>query len=225
MNPYWTLNCEHLSARIRIIEAQIPVSISLPRNARGLILFGDGVAKGKDDPVQHQITEMLNEHGWATVLADLIFDEERTVNPHSGELCCGLDLLESRVVALTDWVAMQSNLQALPLGYFGVGFGAEAALIAATKRPEMIRAVAACGPELEHVECALRDVCVPTLLIFGNGDPIAVDRQRTRLGRLPEKTPRELILIGNAMDPLDEEGVKERVVSLAQGWYERYLVA
>jgi putative phosphoribosyl transferase len=223
MRPESTLQCRYLSARIRMIDAGIPADISIPDHAIGLILFGNGVSKGIHGQAQKRVTEWLNDAGFATVLADLISPEERTLNTRSGELCCGLDLLERRVVAISDWIAMQPGLQDLPVAYFGDGIGAEAVLIAATRRPECVRAVVACGPDLDHIEPYIREVFAPTLVLFGNDDPVALDRQRYRLIQLPETTARELIILGQGKDPLDRTGVEDEVASLAEGWYRRYL--
>lgn len=223
MKPESTLLCQHLQARIRVITAEISAEISVPRNAHGLVVYGDGVGKGCRNPVNAALTQSMNEVGLATVVGDLIAPEERTFNPHSGELCCGLDLLERRVVAITDWVAMQPGLQDLPLVYFGAGLGAEAALIAATRRPEIVRAIVALGPDLSHLEDFLPEIFAPVLFIYGNDDALALDRQRLRMSEMPERVRRELILTGHDFDPLDESGIAGEVASLANGWFRRYL--
>jgi putative phosphoribosyl transferase len=225
MKPESALLCQHLQTRIRVINAEIPADVSIPKGARGLVVFGDGVGKASRNPVHVALTEVLNEAGLATVLADLIAPDERTFNPRTGELCGGLDLLERRVVAITDWVAMQPNLQTYPLVYFGAGIGAEAALIAASRRPETVRAMVALAPNLRHVEEFLPEIFAPTLFLFGNDDPLAVDRQRMRMSQLPERVRRELILLGHGFDPMDESGINEEVASVANGWFSRHLAA
>ena len=218
MKPQSTLHCHHTHAVIRVIDAEIPADISVPANAHGLIFFGDGLSYGRHSPTQQRITRHFNENGFATLLADLVSAYERTQNTHSGELCCGLDLLERRVVTATDWIAMQSGIHELPLAYFGAGVGAEAALIAATRRPEMIRAVVACGADLDHIEPFLREIFAPTLLIWGMDDPAGLDRQRYRMLQFPEKTMRQLVVTRR----LKQESVAGEIAGIALEWFRQY---
>ena len=224
MRPEATLDCNFVSARIRVVEIEIPVEISIPANAQGLVVFGDGVDSDSRNEAQHRLAEVLNEGGFGTVVGNLITAEDALFNPHSGELCSGLDLLERRLIAVTDWIAMQPRLESLPLAYFGAGVGAEACLIAAARRPEVVRAVVACGAKLRHVEGYLKEICCPLLLIYGNDEALSVDKQRLRTARLPDSTYRELVLIGGALDPLEEEKAIEQIVGMTRGWYSRFVV-
>jgi putative phosphoribosyl transferase len=229
MKPAAAINCSYTAARIRVVDVELTADISVPENARGLIVFGDGVGVGRHNPSHHRIAKHLNLGGFATVLADLISEDENAVNRHTGEACSGVDLLERRVVAIADWIAMQPELRDLPLAFFGEGPGAEAALIASTRRPEIVRAIVSCGPRLEHIEGFLGEIFAPALFIYGNDEERVassqLDRQRIRIARLPSLTIRELEFVGSSNNILAEPDAVDQIIAMAQKWYARHLTA
>jgi putative phosphoribosyl transferase len=216
---------QRMGVRIRAIGGDIPVDISVPENACGLVVFGDGVGSGRHSLANRRLAEILNERAFVTVVADLISDHEQLLNWHTGETCRGLDLLEQRVVSITDWIAMQTNLKGLPLGYFGAGIGADAALIAAAKRPETIRAVVSCEARLDQIEAVLSEIYAPALFIVGNEDPALLDRLRIAITRMPRSRVGKLEIIGWTTEPLQDAHALDRVASLTSSWYEHYLPA
>jgi len=213
---------EARTALIRVIDADLPVEISVPESPRGLVVFAACVGLEHGSPASRRAGEVLNQAGFATLSADLALQHERVVNRHTGEECGGLDLLEQRLVAITDWVNMQPEFARLPVGFFGVGTGAEAAIIAAAKRPE-VAAVVAYGARLNRAEPFLKAVSAPCLFIHGNEDPALLGRERALMEKLPPKTIRQLDVIGWTTSPLHVPHGVERVTFLARDWYSRFM--
>jgi putative phosphoribosyl transferase len=229
MKPAAAIDCKHTAATIRVVDVELSADISVPENAQGVIVFGDGVGSSQHSPLHYRVTKLLNEGGLATVLADLIAENETAVNRHTGETLFGLDLLERRVVALADWIAMQPELRDLPLAFFGDGAGAEAALIASTRRPEIVRAIVSCGPRLHRVEHILGEVFAPALFIYGSGTEPAgsspLDHERALIGKLPASTVRDLGLVSSEGDLFDAPDAVDQIVAMAQKWYQQHLAA
>ncbi len=213
---------EQTAVRIRLVNADISADISLPRDRRGLVVFAGGAGSGSCSPVTRRLAEILNETGFATLIADLILENEQVLNERTGSVCDGLDLLAQRLVAITDWVAMQDGLKELPVGLFGLGIGAAAALIASTKRFE-VRAVVACGGRLSEVECFVAQVPAAALFVAGYEDIELLGQQRNAIARLEYSTPRHLETIGWTTDPLQDPHAVDRVALLARRWFEAHL--
>ena len=83
--------------------------------------------------------------GLATLLLDLLTEEEEEIDDKTRELRFDIGLLASRLVVATDWAHAQGELAALPIGYFGASTGAAAALVAAATRREVVHAVVSRG--------------------------------------------------------------------------------
>jgi dienelactone hydrolase len=213
---------EQITARIRTLDVDIPADISIPKNPRGLILFALTPGARRRSPANRRVADILNQSGYATALADLMADQESTRNARTGELCSGLDLLVRRMVALTDWIAMQPVFQDMPVGYFGAGSGAEAALIAAAKRPEVIRAVVSCGARLERAGASLGEIDAPVLVIAGSEDPSLLASQRAMMTRLPEWTHSQLEVIDGIADPFSDPHAVQRLARSTRSWYQRH---
>ena len=224
MMPHTISQTEQSTVRIRLAGADTSANISLPRNPCGLILFAGGAASGSNSTVTRRLADLLNKGGFATVVGDLILEHEQVLNEHTGALCCGLDLLEQRLVAITDWSEMQDSLRNLPVGYFGLGIGADAAFIAASKRSR-VKALVACGAPLDHLEGYSGDLSAAALYVTGNEDTDLLDRQRSAIAQLPNSTNRQVEIIGWTTDPLRDTHAVDRVGLLARKWFESHLSA
>jgi putative phosphoribosyl transferase len=84
----------------------------------------------------------------------------------------------------------------LPVGLFGASTGAAAALIAAAKRPQTVRAVVSRGGRPDLAEASLEGATAPTLLIVGGRDEVVIELNRQAFARL--KGPKELQIVPGA---------------------------
>jgi len=210
------------TATIRLFDADLPAQLSVPEDPRGLVVCAACPATGAGDPAGRLANEAFHRAGFATLSVDLALEREPLVNPHTGEECGGVQLLQRRLVSVTDWIAMHEDLNALPLGYFMVGPDAAAAVIAAAKRSR-VAAVAIYGARPDCAAPFVAGMFAPCLFIVGSEDQAMLGRLRNFIDELPKRTPRSLEVLGWTTHPLKDPHGVSRIASLALEWFERYL--
>lgn len=120
-------------------------NLSLPPDARGLVLFAHGSGSSRHSPRNRYVAARLNEANLATFLVDLLTAEEERIDQVTAELRFNIGLLADRLVGVTDWLGASPDTSGLRLGYFGASTGAGAALVAAAERPDQAAAVVSRG--------------------------------------------------------------------------------
>ena len=197
-----------VDAREITIEAdgvRLEGTLTLPANAPGVVLFAHGSGSSRHSPRNTFVAGVLNEAGVGTLLFDLLTAaEDRAYRTRFD-----IELLTSRLLAATRWARGQTDVAALPLGYFGASTGAAAALQAAA-RDDGIRAVVSRGgrPDLAGAE-ALANVRAPTLLLVGGRDDVVIELNRVAFAVLRcEKT---LTIVPGATHLFEEPGTLEQV--------------
>jgi putative phosphoribosyl transferase len=211
------------SERLVIVDAGVPLegSLIVPRGASGLVLFVHGSGSSRFSPRNRYVAEELGARGLATLLVDLLTEDEEQLDEQTAELRFDIGLLAARVARATDWLEREPATARLRVGYFGSSTGAAAALVAAAARPDVVAAVVSRGGRPDLATDALDDVRAPTLLIVG-----ARDREVLRLNReafLRLRGPKALELVPGATHLFDEPGALEQVAALASVWFERHL--
>ena len=214
-------NVIHQSRQIAAAGVVLEADIGLPESPRGAVLFAHGSGSGRHSPRNRYVADELNRAGLATVLADLLTQEEEQVDMRTASLRFDIDLLAVRVMALTDWMADDEFTAGLGVGLFGASTGAAAALIAAAARPATVQAVVSRGGRPDLADEHLHDVHQPTLLIVGQRDPIVIDLNRQAMDRLAGE--KRLVIIPGASHLFEEPGALEQVAALARDWFVRYL--
>ncbi len=114
-----------------------------PEDAAGLVLFAHGSGSSRLSPRNREVAASLNERGLATLLFDLLSDDEAGDRAKVFDI----DLLAERLAAVTRWAQAESGIDDLPLGYFGASTGAAAALCAAADLGRGISAVVSRGDD------------------------------------------------------------------------------
>jgi putative phosphoribosyl transferase len=190
--------------------------LRLPETAAGLVIFAHGSGSSRLSPRNRQVAEALNESGLATLLFDLLTPEEEMDRANVFDI----GLLSERLLAVTRWAQGEADLGQLPIGYFGASTGAAAALGAAGRLGEGIRAVVSRGGRPDLAE-SLDRVRAPTLLIVGGADwqVLELNEQAARLLRCE----REVAVVPGATHLFEEPGALERVAELAAAWFSRHL--
>ncbi|MFC7385279.1 dienelactone hydrolase family protein [Sphaerisporangium rhizosphaerae] len=202
-------------------DVSLGADVAVPPDARGVVVFAHGSGSGRHSPRNRHVAAELNEAGLATVLMDLLTREEEEMDAFTGALRFDIGLLAERVVAVTDWVARQERLSALGIGIFGASTGAAAALVAAARRPDTVRAVVSRGGRPDLAGDHLREVRQPTLLIVGGDDPMVIVLNREAMERMPG--PTGFAVIPGATHLFEEPGTLDEVARLAGEWFVRHL--
>jgi putative phosphoribosyl transferase len=201
----------------------IDADLSLPTDASGLVLFAHGSGSSRFSPRNRFVAAVLGKAGLASVLADLLTPEEEAIDERTRHLRFDIELLAQRLVAATDWLGQPgaNRLPNLPIGYFGASTGAGAALVAASERPEVVRAVVSRGGRPDLAGDALSGVRAPTLLIVGGNDVPVIGMNERAAAQITAET--QLIIVPGATHLFEEPGTLDIVAARAQEWFLQHL--
>jgi putative phosphoribosyl transferase len=208
--------------RIPVGPVTLDGDLDIPEGARGIVLFAHGSGSSRHSPRNRYVARVLRDAGLATLLMDLLTQEEEAVDMRTGALRFDIGLLAERVVGATDWVAQAPETADLPIGYFGASTGAAAALVAAAVRPERVGAVVSRGGRPDLAGPALSRVRAPTLLIVGGLDGPVIELNRQALAQLGA-AEKQLVIIPGATHLFEEPGTLEEVARLAAEWLTNHL--
>jgi putative phosphoribosyl transferase len=206
-------------ARIRVPSGEIVGDLTLPRGARGLVVFAHGSGSGRRSPRNRAVARRLHEAGLGTLLLDLLTEREE----REQDLRFEIPLLAARVGAALAWARGDPDTRGLALGLFGASTGAAAALVAAAERPADVAAVVSRGGRPDLAGSALRRAWAPTLLIVGGADEGVIGLNEEAHEQLPGE--RRLEIVPGATHLFEEPGALERVADLAAGWFAEHLGA
>jgi putative phosphoribosyl transferase len=195
--------------------------LSVPTEARGVVLFAHGSGSSRHSPRNRYVARLLNNANLATLLFDLLTPAEEAVDRRTAHLRFDVQLLATRLLDATDCVLRQPDTRHLPVGYFGASTGAAAALIAAAERPDAVKAVVSRGGRPDLAGPALPRVRAATLLIVGGEDFTVIELNREAFERL--RCEKRLVIIPGATHLFEEPGALDEVARLAREWLERYL--
>lgn len=195
----------------------LPGELSVPQDARGQVLFAHGQGSNRLSTRNWWVAGVLHQHGLATLLFDLLSDDEPAERNDRFEV----ELMTPRVMQALDWVATRADLAGLGIGLFGAGIGAAAALRAAAARPAQVMAVVSRGGRPDLALDCLDRVQAPTLLIVGEADHDVLALNRMALHRLGCR--KRLEVVPGAGHMFSEPGALASVAALAVDWFELHL--
>jgi pimeloyl-ACP methyl ester carboxylesterase len=207
----------------RSSEIEIPTKdailrgdLVVPADARGIVIFAHGSGSSRLSPRNREVASYFREKHLGTLLFDLLTAAEERVDAYSREYRFDIPFLAERLASVTSW--LPGHLAARPaLGYFGASTGAAAALVAAARMPQAIRAVVSRGGRPDLAGDALARVRAPTLLIVGGDDPQVLVLNEGARARL--KCENELVVVPGATHLFEEPGALEQVAEQAAQWF------
>jgi putative phosphoribosyl transferase len=212
---------EHIPVLVPLESATLDGDLSMPPAPKGLVLFAHGSGSSRHSPRNRHVAEVLNEHSLGTLLVDLLTAAEEREDEFTARLRFDIQLLTDRVVAIADWLADQPQATGHTLGVFGASTGAAAALLAAARRPQLVKAVVSRGgrPDLAGRDAAL--VRAPTLLIVGGRDIEVLQMNRDAMALMKCET--KLEIVPGATHLFEEPGTLAKVAKLAADWFATHL--
>jgi putative phosphoribosyl transferase len=202
-------------------EVTLQGTLAGPEAPAGLVLFAHGSGSSRLSPRNRYVAGELNRAGLATLLFDLLTEDEHRRDQATAELRFDIGLLSERLAGAVEWAGMQAQYQSLSLGLFGASTGAAAALAVAADKPERIAAVVSRGGRPDLAGPALPGVRAPTLLLVGGLDQTVLELNRRAAGQLAGIS--RVQVIPGATHLFEEPGKLEAVAALAARWFERYL--
>ena len=210
---------------LRLLVPAGPVALEgelgIPAGASGLVVFAHGSGSSRKSPRNQFVAGALRKAGLATFLFDLLTADEEEIDRKTRALRFDVGFLSGRLIDVTDWLSQQREAAALPIGCFGAGTGAAAALAAAAQRPGRVGAIVSRGGRPDLAGMALWYVRAPTLLIVGGEDKEVIDLNRQAFLQLDAEKRFEIIPASGHL--LGEPGALEAVAGLAIDWFVRYL--
>ena len=183
--------------------------LTVPMNAKGCVVFVHGSGSSRKSPRNKHVAKALNSAGLATLLFDLLSEEESNNRQHVFDI----GLLSHRLVNVTDWLRRRPETQHLNFAYFGASTGAAAALTAAAGDANIVAVVSRGGrPDLATDN--LKWVRCPVLLIVGSKD-IEVrwlnEEAAAQLG-----SPHQVSIVQRAGHLFEEPGTLDEAGKLAR---------
>jgi putative phosphoribosyl transferase len=212
---------EPLDVRLLLPGAELGGFLTLPEEARGLVLFAHGSGSSRHSPRSHYVARILHDAGLGTLLMDLLTRDEDAVDQFTRQFRFDIGLLADRLTGAIDWLERGPETRELPIGVFGASTGAAAALQAAAARPDRARAVVSRGGRPDLAGEALARVQAPTLLIVGADDTPVIPLNEAALRQM--KAPAEITLVPGASHLFEEPGTLAAASELARDWFLRHL--
>ncbi len=202
-------------------EAALQGDLGIPPGARGMVIFAHGSGSSRHSPRNRYIAQELQQAGLATLLFDLLTAEEEQLDNYTRQYRFDIGLLAERLVASSDWLALNPLTRPLEQAYFGASTGAAAALVAAAQLPTRLRAVVSRGGRPDLAGDALEKVRAPTLLIVGGWDEGVLELNQQAFERLT--CTKKLVVVPGATHLFEEPGKLEEVARLARDWFAQHL--
>jgi putative phosphoribosyl transferase len=220
---------EPANRTLDVQEVVIPIgrtvlqgTLSTPLQAVGVVIFAQSSGGGRLDPRNRHVAAVLNDAGLATLLCDLLTEEEGRVDEQTMHLRFDVALLAERLVGATDWLVQHAALRGLPIGYFGASTGAAAALIAAARRPNRIVAIVSRGGRPDMARPVLTRLRAPTLLLVGELDTPVIRMNEEAMAEMVHAEVR-LLRVPGARHNFEEPGTLEEAAIRARDWFVRHL--
>lgn len=216
-------NMHEKQVHVKIGKIILEGNLAIPKASEGIVLFAHGSGSSRHSPRNQYVAKVLQNAGLSTLLIDLLTIDEERVDAYTTHLRFDIALLAQRLAGATDWLINNQETQHLNIGYFGASTGAAAALVAAaaTKHPDIVKAIVSRGGRPDLAGPSLPDVKSPTLLIVGGDDTTVIELNEQ--AREQMRTECKIVIVPGASHLFEELGKLEEVARLATDWFLRYL--
>jgi len=216
-----------MTALATVKEIDIPIQnhihkgiLGVPENATGIVLFAHGSGSSRLSPRNNYVAEVIREGNVATLLFDLLTEEE----DRNYDTRFDITLLTQRLIEVTQWLDTQDSLKDLKIGYFGASTGAAAALQgAAALGSSMIKTVVSRGGRPDLAGADLSRVSSPVLLIVGGFDDVVIELNEQAFAAMEKAEIKELKIVPGATHLFEEPCTLEQAAELAKNWFAQYL--
>ena len=208
---------KYTAVEIKLDGFVLKGNLSIPENATGMVIFSHGSGSSRLSPRNNYVAKVLNEKGLATLLFDLLTEDEDRIYENR----FNIDLITMRLIDVTQWAQNQKEGKDLVIGYFGASTGAASALRAAAFYKNDIGAVVSRGGRPDLAMQELNKVTAPTLLIVGGWDHQVIQLNEKAYREL--KCQRKLEIVPEASHLFEESGKLQQVADIAAAWFNKWL--
>src|SRR5438874_13211063 len=85
-------------------EVILEANLSIPRTAQGVVIFAHGSGSSRHSPRNRYVAQVLQNEGIATLLIDLLTEQEEEIDLQTRHLRFDIGLLSRRLIGATDWI-------------------------------------------------------------------------------------------------------------------------
>ncbi|HVM86981.1 MAG TPA: acyl-CoA thioester hydrolase/BAAT C-terminal domain-containing protein [Puia sp.] len=207
----------HNEVTIPFSDVDLEGELAIPLKANAVVIFSHGSGSSRMSPRNRMVANRLHEKNFGTLLFDLL----STAEDRYYENRFDIELLTKRLVGATEWLEAHHAAKSCRIGFFGASTGAASALKAASYLSQ-IKAVVSRGGRPDLAIDNLRYVDAPTLLIVGSLDYDVLRLNKEAFIQLAGEKKMEII--EGATHLFEETGMMDKVIDLAVGWFEKYLL-
>lgn len=222
MKTIYTPPEQEISKCVRIPADNVYLlgDLQVPEMATSLVIFAFDYGRSVNHPRPRHIARVMRDHGLATLLCDLLTEDEEAEDEVSEKYRHDAEFLARRLIEVTQWALSNPDTRQLRLNYFGASAGGAAALIAAAKMHKKVHSVVTRGCRADLAKKALPHVLCPTLLIVGEDDTVGVELNREGFALLGGR--KELQVIPGASHLFGEPGKLELMSQVSAEWLRRF---
>jgi putative phosphoribosyl transferase len=195
--------------------------LTLPGTTEGLVLFAHGSGSSRHSPRNRYVADVLNQHSLGTLLVDLLTPEEGREDEVTAQFRFDIDRLAERLIKIAKWLHQTPPGSGQPLGLFGASTGAAAALLAAARLPDLVKAVVSRGGRPDLAGERTSQVSAATLLIVGSRDREVLQMNRDAMEWM--RCEKKLAIVPGATHLFEEPGTLTQVATLAADWFTVHL--
>jgi len=192
--------------------------LEIPKKSVGIVIFAHGSGSSRFSKRNQFVADFFNKKNLATLLFDLLTEQEEEKDQYNYKFRFDIDLLSKRLIIATKWI--EKNTKKLNIGYFGASTGAAAALIAASQIKN-IKAIVSRGGRVDLSLKYIPSILSPTLFIIGENDQTIIDLSKKAYKEL--NCIKKIEIIKGAGHLFEENHSLEKVALSATNWFLKYL--
>jgi putative phosphoribosyl transferase len=206
-------------------------NLVIPDNPIGIVVFAHGSGSSKSSKRNQLVSEKLNKNNIATLLFDLLSDEEQEFDTQLENLISkipgavlnkfNVSLLTKRLSMATDWVLSNPHTEKLQLSYFASSTGGAAALMDAC-RYNIVSIVIRSGRTDLVENQFLEQIVSSCLFVVGSGEKSVVKISKDTMKKMRNSKEKKLSIIEGASHLFVEEGTMHDVAEIATHWITQH---
>jgi dienelactone hydrolase len=212
------------------LNSFIDGSLVIPDNPIGIVVFAHGSGSSRSSRRNQLISEKLNNSRIATLLFDLLSNEEQEFDAQLENTTLKIPgailnkfnifLLTERLSMVTDWVMNIPRTKNLHIGYVASSTGGAAALTSASMY-DIVSVVIRSG-RTDLIENRFLDKIIsPCLFVVGSKEKTIVRINKETIKKLINSKEKKLSIIEGASHLFEEEGTMEEVAEISTHWLIR----
>ena len=199
-----------------------------------IVVFAHGSGSSKNSKRNQLVSEKLNKNNIATLLFDLLSDEEQAFDSRLEKMTSkipgvvlnkfNISLLTKRLSSATDWVLSNSHTKKLQLSFFASSTGGAAALMAAS-RYNIVSIVIRSGRTDLVENQFLEQMVSPCLFIVGSREKSLIKISKETMKKMRNLKEKKHRIIEGASHLFEEEGTMQSVAEVATQWVTRHFTS